>query len=76
MFISTVLIACVRVFFRGDGMFAPIRIRELLGIFVVGTAMMGALRVLVKYLHDHFFATDAAKRVFIYGVKRGGIGLA
>ena len=32
MFISTVLIVCVRVFFRGDEMFAPIRIRELLGI--------------------------------------------
>lgn len=76
MFISTVLIACVRVFFRGDEMFAPIRFRELLGIFVVGTVMMGALRVLVKYLYDHFFATNAAKRVFIYGVKRGGIGLA
>ena len=76
MFISTVLIACVRVFFRGDEMFAPIRIRELLGIFVVGTVMMGALRVLVKYLYDHFLPTNAAKRVFIYGVKRGGIGLA
>ena len=37
---------------------------------------MGALRVLVKYLYDHFFATNAGKRVFIYGVKRGGIGLA
>lgn len=76
MFISTVLIACVRVFFRGDEMFAPIRFRELLGIFVVGTVMMGALRVLVKYLYDHFLPTNAAKRVFIYGVKRGGIGLA
>lgn len=75
MFISTVLIVCVRVFFRGDEMFATIRIRELLGIFVVGTVMMGALRVLVKYLYDHFFPTNAAKRVFIYGVKRGGIGL-
>ena len=76
MFISTVLIACVRVFFRGDEMFAPTRFRELLGIFVVGTVMMGALRVLVKYLYDHFLPTNAAKRVFIYGVKRGGIGLA
>lgn len=76
MFIGTVLIVCVRVFFGSDEMFAPIRIRELLGIFVVGTAMMCALRVLVKYLYDFFFATNATKRVFIYGVKRGGIGLA
>ena len=27
-------------------------------------------------MYDHFLPTNAAKRVFIYGVKRGGIGLA
>ena len=76
MFIGTVLIACMRAFFHSDEWFAPIRIRELLGIFVIGTALMGALRVFVKYVYDHFVATNTAKRVFIYGVKRGGIGLA
>ena len=76
MFIGTVLIAGMRVFFHSDEWFAPIRIRELVGIFVIGTALMGALRVFVKYVYDHFVATNTAKRVFIYGVKRGGIGLA
>lgn len=76
MFIGTVLIAGMRVFFHIDTWFAPIRIRELVGMFVIGTAMMGALRVFVKYLYDRIFVSSAAKRVFIYGVKRGGIGLA
>ncbi len=76
MFIGTVLIACMRVFAKIDTWFAPIRIRELIGMFVIGTAMMCALRVFVKYLYDRVFVSNAAKRVFIYGVKRGGIGLA
>lgn len=76
MFIGTVLIACARVFFHIDNWLVPIRIRELIGMFIIGTAMMGALRVAVKYLYDNMFAVNNAKRVFIYGVKRGGIGLA
>lgn len=76
MFIGTVLVASMRTFFHSDEWFAPIRYRELLGIFVIGTALMWALRVFVKYVYDHFVATNTAKRVFIYGVKRGGIGLA
>lgn len=76
MFIGTVLIACMRVFAKIDTWFAPIRIRELIGMLVIGTALMCALRVFVKYLYDRVFMSNAAKRVFIYGVKRGGIGLA
>lgn len=76
MFIGTVLTASACVFFHTNEWLAPLRMRELLGIFVIGTAFMGALRVFVKYFYDRFIATNVGKRVFIYGVKRGGIGLA
>ena len=76
MFIGTVLTASACVFFHTNEWLAPLRMRELLGIFVIGTAFMGALRVFVKYFYDRFIATNVGKRMFIYGVKRGGIGLA
>ena len=76
MLIGTLLITCMRVFFRIDDWLAPIRVREQVGIFILATAMMGGLRVFVKYLYDRMCASRSAKRVFIYGVKRGGIGLA
>lgn len=49
---------------------------ELVGAFIITTALMWTVRILVKYVCDVFFVADATQRVFIYGVKGGGLALA
>lgn len=50
--------------------------QELLVSFIIATALMWAIRILVKYLYDICFVDASAQRVFIYGTKEGGVGLA
>ena len=76
MFIGSVLILGARVFLRIDDWLAPIRIRELAGTFVFGTSFMLMLRIFVKSMYDRYFSTNQARKAFVYGVRRGGIGLA
>lgn len=45
-------------------------------MFLVATVLMWIERVLVKYLYDGFIRDDKARRVFIYGVKEGGVAIA
>lgn len=49
---------------------------DLLLIFLIATVLMWMVRVVVKYLYDVAYYSDRAQRVFIYGVKNGGISLA
>lgn len=49
---------------------------DLWVVFVIATLGMWMLRVVVKYLYETGFTSGRAKRVFIYGVKQGGISLA
>lgn len=59
-----------------DSYLAGISWSELVGAFIITTALMWTVRILVKYVCDVFFVADATQRVFIYGVKGGGIALA
>ena len=54
----------------------PISWQELAISFVIATALMWAERIMVKYLYDLFIISSSAQRVFIYGTKAGGVGLA
>ena len=47
-----------------------------MGVFTMATLLMWMLRVVVKYVYDVAFISGGAKRVFIYGVKKGGMSLA
>lgn len=76
MVIGTLLILGARVFLHMDNWLAPIRLRELLGVCVLGSTFMIMLRVFVKSMYDRYFAVNQARKIFIYGVRRGGIGLA
>ena len=76
MFIGAIMIAVFRQFFKFDNWFVPIRMRELFFTFIIATLMMWGVRIIVKYLFDHVFTCSTSKPVFIYGVKKGGIGLA
>lgn len=72
-------VGCVfvlRWFFRADVLLEPIRVKELVFMFILSTGAMGGMRVLVKYLYDKVREEQALKRAFIYGVKSGGISIA
>ena len=51
-------------------------VAEQVMVMLMSTVMMWLLRVVVKYLYDMAYYSDRAQRVFIYGVKHGGISLA
>lgn len=61
----------------GDHTFlAPIRARDLcLGAFLA-TLLMWGTRILVKHLYDSLYHATAATRIFIFGIKEGGISIA
>lgn len=54
----------------------PFTISECIGLFIVATMFMAAVRVCVKIMYDFFRMDSYTKRVFIYGVHAGGVGLA
>ncbi|MBO7069057.1 MAG: polysaccharide biosynthesis protein [Bacteroidaceae bacterium] len=54
----------------------PFTLSESIGLFIVATMFMAAIRVCVKSLYDLFRQDSSTKRVFIYGVHAGGVSLA
>ena len=49
---------------------------DLFIVSILATAMMWLMRVLVKFVYDMGYNSKRAKRVFIYGVRRGGVSIA
>lgn len=62
--------------FLPEGVFTLFSGRMLLSMFLIATLLMWGVRILVKVLYDVTYNTERAKRVLIYGVKDGGVGLA
>lgn len=56
--------------------FAHVQLRQILIAEAIATGLMWLLRVSIKWVYDTYFRTEAAKNVFIYGIRAGGIGLA
>lgn len=75
-FIGVTIVAFVRLFIPIDQVLVSLSWQVLLISFIVGTAGMWGLRILVKYVFDICFVSASAQKVFIYGVKEGGIALA
>lgn len=53
-----------------------ITIKMLAFTLIIAMIIMWAVRILVKYLYDIAYKDDADHRVFIYGVREGGISIA
>lgn len=53
-----------------------VRLWDIVLSALISLSLMCAIRVLVKYLYDTTYQQKQAERVFIYGVKQGGISLA
>ena len=49
---------------------------DLLTVCMLATLMMWTLRVVVKFVYDMGYHSSRAKRVFIYGTRKGGVSLA
>ena len=49
---------------------------DLFTVSMLATLMMWMLRVLVKFIYDMGYHSSRAKRVFIYGTRKGGVSLA
>ena len=56
--------------------FAHLRSIEILGTYIVATAIMWMVRVLVKNVFDVEFGTNNGAWAYIYGVKEGGMSIA
>ena len=50
--------------------------RMIIITFVIATALMWAMRVLVRIMYDVVSTRENAKKVFIYGVHDGGVAIA
>ena len=71
-----VVIVLLDVSFGGKGFLVNFRIWELFVSALFATMLMWAVRIVVKYLYDISYREKQAQRIFIYGVKQGGISLA
>ena len=49
---------------------------DLFTVFMLATLMMWMLRVLVKFIYDMGYHSSRAKRVFVYGTRKGGVSIA
>lgn len=56
--------------------FAHLRSIEILGTYIVATAIMWMVRVLVKNVFDVEYSTTNGTWVYIYGIKEGGMSIA
>lgn len=76
MLIGLILTMVTKYGLHSDRWLMEIRMKDIGLAALLATAWMWGIRVLVKYLFDSTFNQKQAKRVFIYGVKTGGVGLA
>ncbi len=76
MLIGLFLSAVCKYGLNSDSWLMPVRMRDIGLATLLATALMWAVRVLVKYLYDVTSHQRRGEQVFIYGVKAGGIGLA
>ena len=75
-FVGITCIVVARWFFSFDKVFVPIRSKELIFIFLMATIIMVSARVMMKFLFEKVLEDNNVRRVFIYGVREGGIALA
>lgn len=70
------LVVSFNAVFRNSGFLVEISLQELILATLLAVMLMWAFRISVKYLYDSTYKQKQAKRIFIYGVKQGGVSLA
>lgn len=74
--IGIVIIFLARHFTSVDDYLTPISMEQLVVQCLIATLLMSLVRIIAKSLFDVFYVSPNANRVFIYGVKEGGVSLA
>ena len=74
--VGLVLSLALHTFLNYSDVFIHIRLRAILIWSVMSLLLMWSMRVFIKFLHDYSFAKKNAEKVFIYGVRDGGISIA
>ena len=74
--LSLALLFSIQVLLTGSGWLVLFSWKEILAAALLSLVGMWLMRITVKYLYDEAYQIKLAKRVFIYGVKNGGISLA
>lgn len=78
---SAILVGCMLsiLYNQWDSLyFLPVNlaVRDILAASILSLLIMWGVRILIKNVYDSTYHNLQAKRVFIYGVKQGGVGLA
>lgn len=76
MLTGIIFILIVNPFLVDNEFFVDIRIKDLALSALLAMTLMWGFRILVKYLYDLTYRQEQAKKIFIYGVKEGGVSLA
>ena len=75
-FLGVFIIFAVRHFTPVDSVLVPLSWQVLVIGFFLSIIFMWALRIGIKYMYDVLIVGASAQKVFIYGVKDGGVALA
>lgn len=70
------IVALSRWIFHLDEFLTPLSLPILVITFCLTTVLMWGVRVVVKYIYDVSYMSSQSDRVFIYGTKDGGVGIA
>ena len=70
------LIIIARMIFSDKAILTTMQITDVVLSAFLSIMLLWALRIIIKYLYDCNYYQEQPERVFIYGVKQGGIGLA
>lgn len=74
--VGLVLSLVLHAFLNYSNFLIPIRLRSILIWSVVSLLLMWSMRVFIKFLHDYSYVKKNAEKVFIYGVRDGGVAIA
>ena len=70
------LIVIERIVFTEYTLITSARMSDVVLSAMLSILFLWAIRILIKYLYDSSFHVNQSERIFIYGVKQGGVGLA
>ena len=76
MLLGTGIVLLMHLFLPWELQYALYRKSGLVIVCFLSIALMWTVRILVKFLYDTTYQVKQPRRVFIYGVREGGISLA
>ena len=79
MLLGSAMVLSVLYLFRSQDWLFPINGRDWVLMVLIATIGMFSMRMIISAVYENFMSSNTSntgKRVFIYGVKTGGIGLA